>query len=87
VLIKKKDVESYFAARRARHPLSPKQANPLAATKSSKVKHDSKTTSLAAAIEVPASSAGTADSHVSAFTSERGFIDAPPPVVTRWAKT
>jgi hypothetical protein len=84
VLIKKKDVNDYFAARRARHPLSVKQASAVAATRSSNVKRASKAPS-AAPIDVPGSSAPTLDSYVSPFTSETGLTDAPPAAVKRWA--
>jgi hypothetical protein len=56
VLIKKKDVNDYFAARRARHPLSVKQASAVAATRSSNLKRAGKASSTAP-IEVPESSA------------------------------
>ena len=85
MLIKKKDVNSYFAARRGRHPLGAKQVNALAAIESSKVKRDSKAPS-AAPIDVPGSSAPTLDSYVPPFTSEqRDLIDALP-AVGRWTK-
>jgi hypothetical protein len=84
VLIKKKDVNDYFAARRARHPLNVKQASAVAATGSSNVKRASKASS-AAPLDVPGSSAPTLESYVSPFTSERCLADAPPPAVKRWA--
>jgi hypothetical protein len=88
MLIKKKDVNSYFAARRSRHPLSVKQASAPQATNSSKDKGDGKFVSPAAgAIDAPASSAPAPDSRVPAFTSELGFIDASPPAVKRWTKS
>jgi hypothetical protein len=85
VLIKKKDVNDYFAARRARHPLSVKQASAVAATRSSNLKRASKA-SRAAPIDMPGSSTPAQDSYVPPFTSERGFIDARTPAVERWAK-
>jgi hypothetical protein len=85
VLIKKKDVNDYFAARRARHPLSVKQASAVAATRSSNVKRASKAPS-SAPVDVPESSVPTQDLHVPFFTSERGFIDAPSRAVERWVK-
>jgi len=83
VLIKKKDVNDYFAARRARHPLSVKQASAVAATRSSNVKRASKAPS-AAPIDMPGSSAPTMDPYVPPFTSERGLIDAPSRATERW---
>ena len=83
VLIKKKDVNDYFAARRARHPLSVKQAGAVAATRSSNAKRAGKAMS-AAPIDMPGSSAPTLESYVPPFTSERGSIDAPPRAVKRW---
>lgn len=85
MLIKKKDVNDYFAARKARHPLSVKQASAVAATRSSNAKRASKASS-AAPIHVPGSSDAARDSGVAPFTSERGFIDEPAPVVERWTK-
>jgi hypothetical protein len=85
MLIKKKDVNDYFAARRARHPLGVKQASALAATRSSNVKRASKA-STEASIDAPGSSAATRDSDVTPCTSQRGLIDAPQPVVDRWTK-
>jgi hypothetical protein len=82
VLIKKKDVNYYFAARRARHPLSVKQASAVAATRSSNVKCASKRPS-AAPIDMPGPSAPTLDWYVPPFTSERGSIDAPSRAVER----
>jgi hypothetical protein len=86
VLIKKKDVNDYFAARRSRHPLSPKQASAIAATRSSQVKRGSKTSSSPAANDVPVSPGPTEDSRVPPFTSERDFNEASPLVVNRWTK-
>jgi hypothetical protein len=86
VLIKKKDVNDYFAARRSRHPLSPKQASAVAATRPMIVKRDSKASGSAAPVDMPGSSAPTLDLYVPPFTNERGFIDAPPPVGKRWTK-
>ena len=83
MLIKKKDVNDYFAARRARHPLSVKQASAVAATRSSNVKRASKAPS-AAPIDMPGSSARTLDSYVPPLRSERGLIDAPPLAAERW---
>ncbi len=83
MLIKKKDVNDYFAARRARHPLSVKQASAVAATRSSNVKRASKAP-RAAQIDVPGSSASTLDSYVPPFTSERGSIDASSRAAGRW---
>ena len=83
MLIKKKDVNDYFAARRGRHPLSFKQASAVVATTSSNVKRANKGSSPAASINVPGTSASTQDLSVPFFTSEPGFIDAPPPIVKR----
>src|SRR4051794_1113506 len=87
VLIKKKDVNDYFAARRARHPLSVKQASAVAATRSSIVKRASKPSS-AAPMDAVGSSASTENLNVPFFTSEPGFIGARPlgPVVKEWTK-
>ena len=83
MLIKKKDVNDYFAARRGRHPLSVKRAVPVAAP--AKNKRDRKVSS-AVPVNVPRSSAPTQDLHVPFFTSEPGFIEAAVPVVNRWTK-
>lgn len=83
VLIKKKDVNDYFAARRGRHPLSVKRAVLVAAP--SKNKRDTKA-STAVLVDVPGSSAPAQDLHVPFFTSEPGFIEAAMPVVNRWTK-
>jgi hypothetical protein len=85
VLIKKKDVNDYFAARRARHPLSVKKASAVAATRSANVKRASKV-SPDASIDVPGSPAASRDSGVPPFTNQHSIIDTPPPVVERWAK-
>ena len=61
VLIKKKDVNDYFAARRSRHPLSPTQASAVAATRPMIVKRDSKASGSAAPVDMPGSSAPTLD--------------------------
>lgn len=53
VLIKKKDVNDYFAARKGRHPLSVNQASAVASTKSSNVKRANKSSSVVASINVP----------------------------------
>jgi hypothetical protein len=87
VLIKKKDVNSYFAARRASHPLGVKKASVPAATKTSKVKRGSKAVNLAGALDVQGSSVPTAPWPLTPVASERGFVDAPPPIIRRWAKT
>ena len=88
VLIKKKDVDSYFAARRGRHPLSAKPAGAVPAANSPKVKRSSKTSISAAEIGVPASPAPSQGLHVPFFTSEPGFINSPPPVEKKaWAKS
>jgi hypothetical protein len=84
VLIKKKDVNDYFAARRGNHPLSVKRPGPVSAT--SKDKRDRKA-SRAAPIDVPGSLAPTQDLHVPFFTSEPGFTDTASAVVKRWAKS
>ena len=86
MLIKKKDVNDYFAARKASHPLSVKHTSVVAATKSTKVKRDSKASSAAGAIDAPGSSAPTLDEGVPPFTSERSFSEASPPVLNRWTK-
>ena len=83
MLIKKKDVNDYFALRRGRHPLSVKQAGPVAAP--SKDRRDRKASS-AAPVDVPGSSAPTQDLHVPFFTSEPGFTDAALQVPNRWTK-
>ena len=87
MLIKKKDVNDYFAARRGRHPLSVKQVSGVAATMSSSVKRANKNSMTAASINVPGTPAPTQDLSVLFFTSEPGFIDALPPVVKRSAKS
>lgn len=81
MLIKKKDVNDYFAARRGRRPFNVKQASSVAATRSSSVKRANKNSSPAAAINVLGRPAPTQDLSVPFFTS--GFIDAPPAVVKR----
>ena len=86
MLIKKKDVNSYFAARRNRHPLSPKQTSAPEPTKSSKDATDGKVMSPAGAINVPGSSAPVLESYVPDFTNQRGLVDAPPSV-KRWTKS
>ena len=86
MLIKKKDVNDYFAARRSRHPLSAKQASAVAVTRPLNVKRDSKGSGSAAPVDVPRTSAPTPDLRVPFFTSEPGFIDASPPAVKRWEK-
>ena len=86
MLIKKKDVNEYFAARRASHPLSAKRASAVQATNPIKVKRDSKALS-AAPIDGAGSSAPTQDLSVPFFTNERGFIDAAQPVTKRGAKS
>jgi hypothetical protein len=53
MLIKKKDVNEYFAARRRGHPLSAKPAPAGAPTRSSKVKPGSKAVSSTRAIGIP----------------------------------
>ena len=53
MLIKKKDVNDYFAARRSGHPLSAKPARAVAATKPAKVKRGSKAVTSTGAIGVP----------------------------------
>jgi len=83
VLIKKKDVNAYFAARKGRDPLSAKRASPVAAA--SKDKLDTKD-SPATPVDVPGSSAPTQDLHVPFFTSEPGFINTEPQVPNRWTK-
>jgi hypothetical protein len=83
VLIKKKDVDDYFAGRRGRHRLSPKQTTAVTATESSIAKRANKSSSLAAPIKAPGTRASTQDLSVPFFTSELGFIAPPPPVVKR----
>jgi len=53
VLIKKKDVNDYFAARRSGHPLSAKPARAVTATKPPKVKRGSKAVSSTGATGIP----------------------------------
>ena len=84
MLIKKKDVNDYFAARKARHPLSAKRAGPVASP--SKNTRDKKASS-AARVAVTGSSVPPEDLHVPFFTSEPGFTDATPPGTNRWTKT
>jgi hypothetical protein len=86
VLIKKKDVNEYFATRRARHPLSVKRASAVPATNPFREKRDGKALS-AAPIDVAGSSAPAQDLGVPFFTSEPGFIGAPPPATKRWEKS
>ncbi len=68
MLIKKKDVNDYFAARKASHPLSVKHTSVVVPPKSAKVKRDGKASSSAAPIDGPGSSAPTLDSGVPPFT-------------------
>jgi hypothetical protein len=86
VLIKKKDVNEYFATRRARHPLSVERADTVPATNPFKEKRDGKALS-AAPIDVGESSAPAHDLRVPFFTSEPGFIDGSPPVTNRCEKS
>ena len=83
MLIKKKDVDDYFAARRGKHRLSRKQSSAVPPTKSSSVKRANKGSSPAALTNVPKTPASTEDLSVPFFTSEPGFIDARPPIVKR----
>jgi len=83
VLIKKKDVNDYFAARRGRHSLSVKQTGPVAAPPK---QMRGRKASSAAPVDVPGSSASTQDLHVPFFTSEPGFIDATLQAPKRWTK-
>ena len=87
MLIKKKDVDDYFAARRGKHRFSRKQASAVAPTKPSSVKRANKGSSPDPTIRVPGTTASTQDLSVPFFTSEPGFIDTPLPVVKRWAKS
>jgi hypothetical protein len=86
VLIKKKDVNEYFATRRAGHPLRARRAGAVPATDPSKEKRDGKALS-AAPIDVARSSASTQDLGVPLFTSEHGFIGPPPSVTKRKEKS
>jgi len=70
MLIKKKVVNDYFAARRGRHPHSAKPASAVAADKPSKVKRGSKTVSSMGANGIPRSSALPIDSRVPPITGE-----------------
>lgn len=83
MLIKKKDVDSYFAARRGSHPLSRKQVSAVAPTKFSNVQRADKNSGPPAPIDVPGTSAPSEDLSVPFFTSEPGFIDAAPPTAKR----
>jgi len=83
VLIKKKDVNDYFAASRGRRRASGKQPSVVPPTRSSSVKGANKGSSPAASINLPGTPASTQDLSVPFFTSEPGFIDAPPPIVKR----
>jgi hypothetical protein len=83
VLIKKKDVNDYFALRRASHPLSVKRAGPAPAALKNK-RH--KKASTAAPVDVAQPSNPSQDLHVPFFTSEPGFIDARAPIPNRWTK-
>ena len=53
MLIKKKDVNDYFAARRSAHPLSAKPARAVAAIKPLKAKRGSKAVSSAGVTGIP----------------------------------
>lgn len=87
MLIKKKDVDDYFAARRGKHRFSRKQASAVAPMKSSKAKRANKGLSPAPSIKGPGTPASIQDLSVPFFTSEPGFINTPLPVVKRWAKS
>jgi hypothetical protein len=110
VLIKKKDVNEYFATRsanafascrsdastniqtlrRSEEPIAwrwrAKRASAVPATDPSKEKSDGKVLS-AAPIDAAGSSASTQDLGVPLFTSEHGFIGAPPSVTKRKEKS
>lgn len=65
MLIKKKDVNAYFAARKASHPLSVKHTSAVAATKSAKIKRDGKASISAVLMDVPGQEAPARNSHSS----------------------
>lgn len=83
MLIKKKDVHDYFAARRGKNRLSDKQASAVPPTKSSSVKRANKGSGPADSVSLPKTPVSTQDLRVPFFTSEPGFIGAPPPIVKR----
>jgi hypothetical protein len=86
VLIKKKDVNDYFAARRNRHAFTPKEKSAVATATSSKVKRDCKASGTATPVDMLGSSAPILNSYVPPFTTEGSLIDARPPDVKRWTK-
>ena len=83
MLIKKKDVNDYFAARRASRRPGGKQPSVVPPAKSPSVKGAKKGLRPAASINVPGTPASTQDLSVPFFTSEPGFIDSSPSAVKR----
>jgi len=83
VLIKKKDVDDYFAARRGKHRLSREQASAVLPNKPSSVKRANKGSGPPASINGQGTPASTQDLSVPFFTNEPGFIDARPSIVKR----
>ena len=83
MLIKKKDVNDYFAARRGRRRPGGNQPSVVPPAKSSSVKGANEGSGPGASINVPRRPAPIQDLSVPFFTSEPGFIDASPPVVKR----
>jgi hypothetical protein len=83
MLIKKKDVDNYFAARRNRHRLTTPKAGAVPPINASGVKRAKKGLGPADSIGVPRTSASTQDLSVPFFTSEPGFIGIAPPIVKR----
>lgn len=84
IIIKKKDVNSYYADRRARHPLSVKRTSFPVATKSSKVKADSQAAGSTGAIGGSGSSVPPIGLRVPPMTGKRSFTNSLPPIVKRW---
>lgn len=80
MLVKKKDVNDYFAARRNRRPLSVKRAGPVAAP--SKDKRDGKASGTAP-LGAPAP---TQDLHVPFFTIEPSVGDPTLQAPRKWKR-
>jgi hypothetical protein len=83
VLIKKKDVNEYFAARRGEHRLGRKQASVAAASESSNVKLATESSSPAVPINMPGTLAPTQFLAYPFFMRETGLIDRPTPVIKK----
>lgn len=81
MLIKKKDVNDYFAARKGRRRPGGKQTSVVPPIKSSSVIGAGKRSSPAPSIKGTDTSASTQDLSVPFFTSEPGFMIQPSSVV------